>query len=118
MDRTIVIIRTIVTFAGLIGAVVLLFVGFRGTTKELKKDDATRTVPREVLIRSTIYLVCALLCVVISYAAMHFTEYQEGACSFGQLLLGCFVSVLRSFGWIVLIPWLLNLFRKTSPHKN
>ena len=113
MDNTVLIIRTVVMLAGLIGAVVLLFLGFRGTNRELK-NDTTKTVPRQVLIRSTILLACAMLCVVISYIAMHYPDYQEGTCTLTELILACFLSVLKSLGWIVLIPLLLNLFRKTS----
>ncbi|MBR5976094.1 MAG: hypothetical protein IK020_13080 [Clostridiales bacterium] len=114
MENSVLIIRTIVMLAGLIGAIVLLFVGFRGTNRELKKDDASHTVPRDVLIRSTLLLLCAVLCVVISYVAMHYPEYQEGNCTLSELVLVCFLSVAKSLGWIVAIPWLMNLFRKTA----
>ena len=114
MEQSVVIIRTIIMLAGLIGALVLLFIGFRGPNRELKKNDCENVIPKDVLIRSTILLVAAMLCLVISYTAMHYTEYYEGNCSMTELVLACFVSVLKSLGWIVLIPWLMNLFRKNS----
>ena len=34
---------------GLVAAVVLVFLGFRGVNRELKKDDATHVVPKNLL---------------------------------------------------------------------
>ncbi|MBO4927325.1 MAG: hypothetical protein J5379_03625 [Clostridiales bacterium] len=116
---TVLLIRVIVMIAGIVGAVILCFAGFKGTNRELKKDEGTNSIPKPVLIKSTLLLVGAILCVVLAYIAMHYPDYQDGVCSFSELIIGCLVSVVRSLGWIALIPWLLNLFRITgSPRRN
>lgn len=118
MDKTTSIVCVVAIVICLVGAIVLLFIGFRDTNREFKKDDGAHLIPRKVLIRTTFFLIGALLCVSGCYFAMNYKSYYDGTCSLGELIFACFVAVLRSFGWIVLIPWLMNLFRKTAPRRN
>ena len=114
MDKTTSIIMAAVMLVALIGAVILFFIGFKGTINELKKDDGAHRVPKKVLIRSTLFLVGALLCLAVTYFANNYKTYYNGDCSLTELIFACLVSILSHFGWIALIPVLLNLFRINS----
>lgn len=111
MDKTTSIIMAAVMLVALIGAIILFFIGFKGTINELKKDDGAHRVPKKVLIRSTLFLVGALLCLAVTYFANNYKTYYNGECSLTELIFACLVSILSHFGWIALIPVLLNMFR-------
>ena len=111
MDKTTSIILAAVMLVALIGAIILFFIGFKGTINELKKDDGAHRVPKKVLIRSTLFLVGALLCLAVTYFANNYKTYYNGECSLTELIFACLVSILSHFGWIALIPVLLNMFR-------
>ena len=91
MDKTTSIIMAAVMLVALIGAVILFFIGFKGTINELKKDD-----------------------LAVTYFANNYKTYYNGDCSLTELIFACLVSILSHFGWIALIPVLLNLFRINS----
>ncbi|MBR5416633.1 MAG: hypothetical protein IK109_01230 [Clostridiales bacterium] len=99
---------------GLIAAVVLVFLGFKGVNCELKKDDATHVVPKNVLVRSTLFLVGAVFAIVICHFASNYKVVYEGTHSATELFLACLISIAKKFGWIAAIPWVMSLFRKQS----
>lgn len=99
---------------GLIAAVVLVFLGFKGVNRELKKDDATHVVPKNVLVRSTLFLVGAVFAIVICHFASNYKVVYEGTHSATELFLACLISIAKKFGWIAAIPWVMSLFRKQS----
>lgn len=112
MGTTLSIICTTGMLIALIGAIVFLFIGIRCTTKAVKKQDKPEPLAREVLVRSTIFLLISNLCMGLCYVGMHYDDYYNGVCSLGELLFSCFASAFRSYGWIILIPWLINMFRR------
>ena len=99
---------------GLVAAVVLVFLGFRGVNRELKKDDATHVVPKNVLLRSTLFLVGAVFALVICHFASNYKVVYEGKNSATELFLACLISCAKTYGWIAAIPWVMSLFRKQS----
>lgn len=111
MDKTTTIIMALVLLAAIVGAAVLFVVGFKGTSKKFKEDEGAHMVPKKVLIRTTIFWIGGLLCVAVAYFANNYKSYYNGECGLTELIFACLVSVLSHFGWIVLIPWLLNMFR-------
>ncbi len=114
MSNTLKAVFTVVFLVGLVASIVFLFIGIRTTTKEMKKEEGPGVIPKKILIRSTLFLIASVLCMAVSYFGMHIEDYYDGLCSMGTLIFSCLASVLRSFGWIILIPWLMNLFKKTA----
>lgn len=108
------IIRNIFMWGGLIGCFVLLFAGFRAPTKELKKDNGPSKIPKKTLIRSTLMLVGAVLCLAVFTVATNYADYQNGLASFSDLVLAHFENIIIKFGWIALFPWLYNVFSKNK----
>ncbi|MBR2750516.1 MAG: hypothetical protein IKD90_05245 [Clostridiales bacterium] len=113
MDISLVI-RTILAFGGLIGCVVLLFIGFGKTIKFLKKEDRSTSVPKDILIKSTLLIIAALALMIVSFVASKYNDVTDGVCTFSELVLSYVVHVVKSYGWIAAIPFLLNLMRRTS----
>lgn len=112
-NDTILTIAAVACIVFLIGAIVLVYVGFKPTIKALK-SDTTALIPKETIIRSTLFLVGAILLVSMAYTAAYFKYYVEKTSTLTELFLANFLYVLKAFGWIAAIPWLLGLFRKTS----
>ena len=116
MDTTLVV-RVIVLVVSLAGCIVLLFAGFRmaGVRKRKDPEDTTlHRIPKDKLIRATLLLLGSVLCMSVAYMSMHYPDYVNGVCTMDQLITACIVAVAKSFGWIVLIPWLLNIFAKSG----
>lgn len=114
---TVLLIRAIAFFVLLIIAVILLFVGLRPPIKAMQADNATGTIPKKMVWRSSLILFASMVALVLSIAALHFEDYLNNVCTLPQLLISALISVTKSYGWIVLIPWLLSLFRKPR-HRN
>lgn len=111
--------RVFLMFASMIGGFVLLFIGFRDPTKELKKADGPHKIPKEIIVRSTILLVLAVLFLGIFAACSHYDEYQNGLCTLEELFLANIERIAIKFGWVVLFPWLFSIFTKNrSPKEN
>lgn len=110
-------IATIIALITLAGAVVLLCIGFRGVIKALKQGSESTKIPKNILIRSTLLLVASLLCVWICTCALHFKDYLDGLCTLSELATTHLFSVLKGYGWIAVIPWLLSFMRfSTRPN--
>ena len=77
MDISLVI-RTILAFGGLIGCVVLLFIGFGKTIKFLKKEDRSTSVPKDILIKSTLLIIAALALMIVSFVASKYNDVTDG----------------------------------------
>ena len=114
MDQTTSAVCLAIFVIALVAAVVLVFMGFSGVNRELKKDDASNAVPKKVLVRSTLFLVGAVLAMVVCYSAMNYKKVYEGSCSTTELVLACLISCAKTYGWIAAIPWLMSLFRRQS----
>lgn len=110
-------IATIIALITLAGAVVLLCIGFRGVIKSLKEGSESTKIPKKILIRSTLFLAGSLVCVWICYCALHFKDYLDGVCTLSELITTHLFSVLKGYGWIAVIPWLLSFMRfSTRPN--
>lgn len=110
-------IRVVIMLVSMIGAFVLLFVGFRAPTKELQKDDGPHKIPKEILIRSTIMLVGCVLLLGVFAACSNYEDYQNGLCTLSELFTTNIGRIIIKFGWVVLFPWLFNIFAKTKKPK-
>jgi len=108
------IIRSVLAIGGMIGSVVLLFLGFGMTIRFIKKHDRSEPVPKETLVKSTLLVIGALLLMMISLIASKYSDVIEGNTTFSDLVLYYLAYVFKSYGWIAAIPFLLNLMRRTS----
>lgn len=114
LDTTTSAVCLAVLVIALIVAVVFVFMGFKGVNRELKRDDATHAVPKNVLIRSTLFLVAAVLCIVIVYCVLNYKSVYEGKNSLTELFLACLLSCAKTWGWLAAIPWIMTLFRRQT----
>lgn len=114
LDTTTSAVCLAILVIALIAAIVLVFMGFKGVNRELKRDDASCAVPKNVLIRSTLFLVAAVLCIVIVYCVLNYKSVYEGSNSLTELFLACLLSCAKTYGWLAAIPWLMALFRRQT----
>ncbi len=106
--------RSVLAIGGLIGTVVLLFIGFGKTIKFMKKEERSTPVPKNTILKSTLIVVAALVLMMISLIASKYGDVIDGNCTFAELIRYYIVYVARTYGWIAAIPWLLNLMRRSS----
>ena len=100
--------------AAVVGIIVFFFLAFKGVAREYKKDEGAHLIPRNVLIKASIFLVIACIRLGAIEFIINYKTYYLGECSLSELITACFVSTLWHWGWIVLIPWLLNMFRRST----
>ncbi|MBR6254483.1 MAG: hypothetical protein IKR22_03510 [Clostridiales bacterium] len=114
MDKTTAIMCGIGLIVAIAGIITFFILAFRDVAREYKKDDGAHMLSKKVLIRSTIFIIAALLCLLLFNFCNNYKTYYMGECRLTELIFACFVSGFSYWGWILLVPWLLNLFRKTS----
>ncbi|MBP5492135.1 MAG: hypothetical protein J6Y08_04760 [Clostridiales bacterium] len=113
MDTTLTI-RAVVTLGFLVICIVLLFIGLRLCIKQMQKDEGTGVLTKDILIRSTLILLGSILAMTVSYSAMHYPDIVGTDSTMTELVLASFVFVLKAYGWIIAIPFLMHLFRRGS----
>lgn len=104
--------RKVIMFASLIGCFILLYAGFRGPTKELKKEDGPSKVPTDIMVRSTFMLAASIVLLGVFTACTNFEDYQNGLCTLSELFITHIEQILFKFGWVILFPWLFGIFNK------
>ena len=114
MDKTTTITCTAVMILAIAGIITFFLLAFRDLSREYKKDEGAHMLSKKVLIRATVFIALVLLCVAVFQFCNNYKTYYMGDCRLSELIFACFVSVFGHWGWFVLVPWLLNLFRKTT----
>ncbi len=110
------IIMIIQLISGL-AAIVLIFAGLRTTIKKLDKDNRYVGVPKAVVLNSTKLIVFGLLALGVTktcsnYEAMH-ADY-----SLLIIYLGSLIEMVKFFGFVALLPFLINYLRTPHVKKN
>ena len=114
MDRTTGILCLVGILLGIAGMFAFFIVAYRNVSQEFKKDEGAHLITKKTLIQSTLFIIGGLMCVILIYFCMNYKTYYNGECRLTELIFACFVSVLSHWGWMVLVPWLLNLFRSNT----
>lgn len=114
MDKTTAMLCLIGILAGVAGIFTFFILGYRNVSREFKKDEGAHMITKKTLIQSTLFIVGGLVCIILIYFCLNYKTYYMGECGLTELIFACFVSVLSHWGWMVLVPWLLNMFRANT----
>lgn len=106
---------TIIQLLSGLGAAVTIFIGLYMSVKKLNPEDRSSEIPKDIVYKSTRLLVIGLLLYTVTksltlYSSAPSEDYFSCA---GAAL----VSVLKTFGFIILIPFLLNYVRVSNYKK-
>lgn len=113
-DKTTAMVITGVLIAAIVGVIVFIFLAFKDVAREYKRDEGAHLIPRNILIKATIFLAIACICLGAIEFLNNYKTYYTGQCSLSELITACLVATLWHWGWIPLVPWLLNMFRRSS----
>ncbi len=104
-------IATIIFLIALVVTIILLFAGFRVVNKSLKEGGTSTKIPKQILIKGTLLVLASVVSLWIAYCALHFKEYLDGVCTLSELATTYLFDVLKKYGWVVVLPWLLSYMR-------
>ena len=99
-----------------IGAALFIFLGLFTSFRKLNKEDSTQKVPKKTMIRSMIFIGIGL----ILYAAVKTCtgiSKDNGENDLFTIYSAYLVDVVKHFGFLVLIPLLINYLKKTPYNK-
>lgn len=109
-------ITTVMAVSG-IAAAVFAFLGLRNSASKLDKEDRTVAIPRKVIIRSTIYMIFAVLLLAVMRTCGELGKPEARDLDIIIVYLHTLVETVKYFGFIILIPLVLNYVR-TTKNKN
>lgn len=101
--------------SGIVG-VVLIFIGLYMSIKKLNKEDSTSSIPTRTIWTSTILIILGLLIYAVTKTCSNYVSYSDTN-SIAVIYLASLIDVIKLFGFVALIPLLLN-FLTRKPQKN
>lgn len=103
-------LNTIQLISGII-AIVLIFAGLFLSTRKLSKEDSTKKIPTKTVIISTILIAAGLLVYAITKTCTNYAN-RDQEYDISVLYLFSLISVIKYFGFVMLLPLLFNYIRR------
>ncbi|MBO4408014.1 MAG: hypothetical protein J5786_01915 [Clostridiales bacterium] len=110
-------IITIITATSGIAAAVFAFLGLRNSASKLDKEDRTVAIPKKVIIRSTVYMIFSILLLAVMRTCGELGKAEAKDLDIIIVYLHTLVETVKYFGFIILLPVVLNYVR-TTKNKN
>lgn len=96
-------------------AVALIFSGLFLSVRKLNKEDSTEKIPAKTIKLSTILIVLGLLVYAITKTCTNYAN-SNGEYDLIVIYLASLIDVIKFFGFVALVPILLNLIKR-KPQK-
>lgn len=101
-----------------LAAAVCVFAGLFTTIKSLDKNDSSKKISKETVIRSTILITLGLLFYSGVKTCSNLMTESAGDYDIGVIYLASAVDVIKIFGFVILIPLIIKITApKTPPRK-
>lgn len=110
-------VLTVITLASGLGAAVFAFSGLRNSASKLDKEDRTVAIPKKIIIRSTFFMVIAILLFAVTRTCGEIGKPEAKDLDIAVVYLHTLVETVKYFGFIILLPFVLNYVR-TTKNKN
>ena len=110
-------ILTILMIVAGVEAAVFAFLGLRNSTSKLDKEDRTVAIPKKVIIRSTFFMVIAILLFAVTRTCGEIGKPEAKDLDIAVVYLHTLVETVKYFGFIILLPFVLNYVRTTKNKK-
>lgn len=93
-------------------AAVFIFLGLFTSLRKLNKEDSSQLIPKENIIRSTIFIAIGLLL----YSAMKTCTAYASAPEEDLFMMftSSLVDVVKFFGFLLILPFLFNYLKKKT----
>ena len=100
-----------------LAAVVCIFIGLFTTIRSLDKNDSSKTISTETVIKSMVFITVGLL--LYSGVKTCSNMLTDGAQDYdvGVIYMASVVEVAKVFGFLILIPLILKLLADRTPAK-
>ena len=97
-------------------AIVFIFIGLSITVRTLKKNGSGKKADTDTIIKSTVLVVIGLLFYTGTKACSNMTVEGAEDYEFISIYIASFVQVIKVFGFIILVPAVINMMvPKESP---
>ena len=100
----------IIQFAATAAAAVLIFIGLRLALKRLDKNEESKTIPKEILTKSTKIVVIGVVCYAVARFAANYLPMKALDPPYDDLyiLIQSAWQALYTLGFTALIPLIIN----------
>lgn len=105
-------LNVIQLISGIVG-VALIFTGLFLSIKKLNKEDSTAIVPGRIVKISTALIVLGLLSYAVTKTCTNYAN-RDQEYDLIVIYLASLIDVIKVFGFIALIPVLINVIRKNN----
>ena len=110
-------ILTILMIVAGVEAAVFAFLGLRNSTSKLDKEDRTVAIPKKVIIRSTVFMVLSIFFLTVMRTCGEIGKPEVQDLDLIVVFLHTLVETVKYFGFIILLPFVLNYVRTTKNKK-
>ena len=110
-------ILTIIMIVAGVEAAVFAFLGLRNSTSKLDKEDRTVAIPKKVIIRSTVFMVLSIFFLTVMRTCGEIGKPEAQDLDLIVVFLHTLVETVKYFGFIILLPFVLNYVRTTKNKK-
>ncbi len=100
----------IIRFTATAAAAVLIFIGLRVALKRLDKNEEAKTIPKDILTKSTKIIVIGVVCYAVARFAANYLPMKSMSPPYDDLyiLIQSAWQALYTLGFTALIPLILN----------
>ncbi|MBO4636916.1 MAG: hypothetical protein J5685_07195 [Clostridiales bacterium] len=98
-------------------AIILIFTGLFITVKKLKKPDDNKKDRIDSIIRSTLFIIFGILFYSGTRTCTNLISDTAGDFSIVTVYLASVVEVIKVFGFIILLPAVLNMLAPKTARK-
>ncbi len=97
-----------------IAAAVCIFIGISKPIKQLNGENRSQEISKDIIFNSTKMVIIGLLLFTVTKSITNYVAASEEEKMFFPCYTAALVSTVKNFGFLVLIPFILDYIRASS----